>query len=387
MMMETKPISILIIDSDPTSGNYLAVMLRKSGFSVLSTAVGREGLVLAWKDHPEIILLDPDLPDMTGLELVMRLRKDRRTSGVPCVILSSKNEPEQADTFLAAGGNEYLVKSGQTLPRLLEMIPRLVQKKSTASKKLGILVSFLSSKGGTGTSSLCANIAMCLGSDKEASRIAVMDMVLPIGSIADIVGYDDRLNLFTAAMLEPNQITAGFFREKLPSVPGWNFHLLAGSPDPGSANQLAVDRLEKILTAIQQSHDFILVDLGRSLSRISLPVIQRSDVTVLVVGTDLSSAILTKTIWEYLKGLGIEPEQLYTLQNRAVGLEGLSKMEFEQLTGMAIRVTLPYMSGNFTLANNRHEPILSKYPGESPAMILMQAAREIAELGQKRHEK
>ncbi len=381
--MDTKPISVLVIDGDAVSRNYLTVMLHKSGYTVLSASLGREGLISAWKDQPDIIVLDPLLPDLPGLELVNRLRQDRRTSLVPCVALSSRENSQDMNALLSAGCNEYITKSSQTLPRLLDLIPRLLKGEPTPpAKKRGILITFLSAKGGTGTSSLCANIAMCLGSGKIENRVAVMDLVLPIGSIASIVGYADRLNLVTAAKEDPARTTAAFFRDHLPRVKNWNFHLLAGSPDPESANQLVVDHLDGILSAIVESHDYILVDLGTTLSSISLPVIKIADVVVLIVCADLSTAILTQTVWEYLRNQGIDPRRLYLLQNRAVGLEGMSKADFEQMTGLQIQLTMPYLSGNLTIANNRHEPLLDKFPDDSSAFTIKQAAFQIAELSQ-----
>jgi CheY-like chemotaxis protein/MinD-like ATPase involved in chromosome partitioning or flagellar assembly len=381
--MDIQPVSVLVIDGDAASRNYLTVVLRKSGYTVLSASLGREGLISAWKDHPDLIILDPVLPDVPGLELVNRLRQDRRTSKVPCVALSSRQDLQDMNALLSAGCNEYMAKSSQALPLLLELIPRLLRGESTVPKKHGILVAFLSAKGGTGTSSLCANIAMCLGSEKIETRVAVMDLVLPIGSIADIVGYNDLLNLVTVAMQDPAQTTAAFFKDNLPRVPYWYFHLLAGSPNPDLANLLTVDRLDGILNAITESHDYILVDMGRALSHISLPIIQKADVVVLIVGTDLSTGILTKKVWEYLKNQGIDPRRLYALQNRAIGLEGLSKTEIEQMTGLQIRLTMPHMSGDFTIANNRHEPVSAKFPNDSSALTLKQAAIQIAELGER----
>ncbi len=381
--MDTQPVSVLVIDGDAASRNYLTVMLRKSGYTVLSASLGREGLISAWKDHPDLIILDPVLPDVPGLELVNRLRQDRRTSKVPCVALSSRQDSGDINALLSAGCNEYMAKSSQALPLLLELIPRLMRGESTVPKKQGVLVAFLSAKGGTGTSSLCANIAMCLGSEKIETRVAVMDLVLPIGSIANIVGYDDPLNLVTVAMQSPAETSAAFFKDNLPRVPNWYFHLLAGSPDPDLANLLTVDRLDGILNGITESYDYILVDIGRTLSRISLPIIQKADVVVLVVGTDLSTGILTKKVWEYLKNQGIDPRRLYALQNRAIGLEGLSKTEIELMTGLQIRLTMPHISGNFTIANNRHEPVIAKFSNDSSALTLKQAAIQIAELGER----
>jgi MinD-like ATPase involved in chromosome partitioning or flagellar assembly len=210
-----------------------------------------------------------------------------------------------------------------------------------------------------------------------------MDLVLPIGSIAEIVGYNERLNIITAAMQNPSETTAFYFQENLPRIANWNFNLLAGSPDPESANQLPPNRIEPILDALLESHNFVFVDLGRALSRISLPIIQRANVAVLVIGTDLSTATLTRSVWDYLKNHGVDPARIYALQNRAFGLEGLTKAEVEQITGLQIRLAMPYMGGNFNVANNRHEPIISKFPNDSAALTMNEIAGQIIEMGQR----
>jgi pilus assembly protein CpaE len=377
--METTPVSVLVIDGDSVSRNYLSVMLGKSGYKVLSAALGREGLISAWRDQPGIIILDPVLPDLPGLDLVTRLRQDRRTAKVILVALSSRENPQEMAALHAAGCSEYLVKSSQAVPKLLELLPRLISGEPIAPKKQGKLVAFLSAKGGTGTTSLCANIAMCLASEKMDKKVAVIDLVLPIGSIANIVGYNESLNLVTAALLGPDQQTAEYFKDHLPHVSGWYFQLLAGSPDPESANRLPVERVGDMLNAILESFDIVIVDLGRSLSRISMPIIQKADIIVLIVSTDLATADLTTTVLEYFKIQGVDLQRVFPIQNRAVGLEGLTKPELEKKLGLPIGLTMPYMGDNFTVANNRHMPLATRLQNDSTMLLLRQAANQMIE--------
>jgi pilus assembly protein CpaE len=344
---------------------------------VLTASLGREGLIAAWRDLPNIIILDPVLPDIPGLELVTRLRHDRRTSQVILVALSSRENPQEMTAMLAGGCSEYLVKSSQTLQKLQDILSRVLGRKEQIQAKRGRLIVFLSAKGGTGTSSLCANIAMCLASEKTDQRVAVMDLVLPIGSIAQIVGYEEGLNLVTAAMQDPDHMTAAYFKDNLPLVSGWYFHLLAGATDPESANRVSSDQISKLLNAIVEAYDFIFVDLGRSLSRISVPIIQRADVVVLILGTDLATANLTQTAWNYLKTLGVDSQRIYAIQNRAIGLEGLTKAELEKMLGLTVAVTMPYMGDNFTVANNRHEPLTSGFSNNSVTLLLKQIANQM----------
>ncbi|MGD0611822.1 MAG: response regulator [Anaerolineales bacterium] len=376
--MEQPSQSVLVIDPDAASRNYLSAMLQKSGYTVLLAPSGREGLISAWKDLPQAIILDPVITDMRALDIVTRLRADRRTAKVPLVVLTSHEDQQECSALLSAGCNECLVKSSQALSKLIELLPRLFSMDFTP-KKLGVLIAFLSAKGGTGTSSLCANLAMCLGSKKLETRVAVMDLVLPIGSIANIVGYNDQVNLVAVAGSDSPAKPSVYFKESLPRITNWYFHLLAGSPDPESANQISFDRIDEVVIAMQESYDYVFVDLGRSLSRISLPVIQRANLIALILSTDLASVALTRTVYAYLQNQKVDPMRIYLILNRAVGLEGMTKAEAEQMLGVQIMVTMPYMGGNFTLANNRHEPISSKFPNDTLTLALNQIATELVE--------
>jgi hypothetical protein len=60
--------------------------------------------------------------------------------------------------------------------------------------------------------------------------------------------------------------------------------------------------------------------------------------------------------------------------NRAVGLEGATKAEAEQIIGLPIKTTMPYMGGNFALANNLNQPITTKYPTDTASIILKDLA-------------
>jgi pilus assembly protein CpaE len=380
--MDPSPVTVLIIDGDAASRNYLSAMLTKEGFQVLAAALGREGLISAWKDQPSVIIFDPVLPDLTGLELVTRLRQDRRTSDVMCLALASREDAQEMSALLAAGCNEYMLKSVNAMPRLFQFLPRASEKKHAQLKK-GKLISFLSAKGGMGTSSLCANIAMCAASANEEMRVAVLDLVLPIGSIANIVGSDDHMNLISTASQSPEITDSVFFTENLPAVPGWHFHLLAGSQDPPSTNQLVSDRVAGILSALLGSYDYLFVDLGRSLSRISLPIIQHSNVLALILGTDLATCAITKTVCEFLQSLGVDSSRIYAIQNRSIGLEGLSRPEVEKLIGVPVQHTIPYLIDNLTVANNRHEPFLTMFPNDATAMVLQQIASQMIEMSEK----
>lgn len=381
--------TILVLDGNETSRVFLSDMLRKKGYKTLGASSGREALIFAWRDHPDLIVFDPVISDLPVEEFLQKLRRDSRTGHKPLIALSSNNDPALKERCIRAGATEYFIKSSGALSELekilggilIEKTPVKVEAKpEPVEKKAGSLIVFLSAKGGTGTSSLCANLAMNIKLHKSEARVVVADLVLPIGSIAQIVGYKGQINLVTVADLPSAQTNREYFQQNLPQPESWQFQLLAGSPDPQHGNNLKGDRIGQIVDVLHASYDYIVLDIGRSLSRISLPLIQQADLITLIVSTDQSTIHLTKTIWEYLKSQGVDDQRIYAILNRAVGLEGLTKSEAEGIIGIPIKMTMPYMGSNFTLANNLNQPITTKYPRDTASIVLKDATESMIKL-------
>ncbi len=380
------PKKVLIVDSDVASRDYLARALVEKQCEVVETSLGKEGLIFTWRDHPDLLIVDPVLTDLTGEELIRKLRSDPRSAAVPAIALSRDPNPDRKYACLGAGFNEYLHKSAGVIPSLMQKLDDLLGLEIAPPPEKnegGLLIVFLSPKGGTGTSSLCANLAMNVGARKKDSRVALVDMVLPIGSIAQIVGYDGAMNLVTVAALSPERTEASFFKEHLPALSVWHCHLLAGSPNPQSAASLRANRIEQIVSALKSSYDYVLIDIGRALSPISLPLIQQADLVALVIGNDLSTVTLTKTVWEFLRLQGIPAQKMFTVLNRAIGLEGLTKPEIEGRLNLPISAAMPHLGGNFSLANNQHVPFVKKFPQDTATMILREAADQMTLLARR----
>ena len=226
---------------------------------------------------------------------------------------------------------------------------------------------------------MCANIGMSIAHNIQSATVSLVDLVLPMGSIAQIVGREeDVFNLISVSELPKEDITPEYFSRNFEAISQWSFGLIPGSPDPAVASQLDVEKIPQIINTLRTNYDYVLLDVGRTLSKITLPIIEEADLIVLVLGTDLSTVTLTKRLWDYMKELGVTSDKVFALLNRAVGLEGLTKSEAEKILGLEIKLMMPYMMGNFTLANNQHMPIITKFPTDTASMVLKQAALEMS---------
>jgi MinD-like ATPase involved in chromosome partitioning or flagellar assembly len=317
-------------------------------------------------------------------EFVADLRGDPRTASVRLVALSSDPSAERRTSCLQAGFSDFLVKSPQLVPSLRQLLADSGGADATSKRRGGLLFAFLSAKGGTGTSSLCANLAMNMADRDQSAHVAVADLALPLGTIGGIVGYDGTENLATMSRRPASKTNGAFLWEHLARIPAWGFHLLAGSPDPESSSEIDFARADQLIGALQSSFDIVVMDLGRTLSRISLPLIKQADVVALVVTADVATAGLSKTVWEYLGVKGVEPASVYVIMNRTVGLVGLTKEEVETIIGLPVQAAMPYLAENVSLANYQHHPYCVKFPADTASIIIGETAGQMVEMARQR---
>lgn len=374
---------ILVIDADAASRKFVARHFLDQKNEVIQAGSGKEGLICAWRDHPDLAIIDPAVADIPGEELARKLKQDPRTANMPLIALSGDPGAARVKSCLDAGFSDYIPKSGEAMPRLMETANRLLGGAGAFVRQGGFLMVFQSAKGGTGTSSICANIAMNIRQNRPEARVVVMDMVLPIGSIASIVGYEGSQNLVTITDMPLESAAPNFLRDALPELNIWRFHLLAGCPDPESSNHLKVARIGDVISMLKESYNYILVDIGRSLSRITMPLILSADLNVLVVSTDIGTVSITKTVLDYMRGRGVNPESVFAILNRAVGLEGLSKTEAEKALDLPIKAAVPYLGSNMVLANSQHQPFALKFPKDAASIVFQETAGEMSALAQK----
>jgi len=377
--MDKVPVSILVLDFDPRTLNVVATYLAQRGYSVQAASSAREGYIAALRDQPDAIIFDPRLPDMPGVDFLRRLRSDRRTATTLCIALAKNTDSALMAELMAAGCNEFLLKTPDVFEKLIVLLqPHPAEQLSAFNRQNGgLLVVFLSAKGGTGTSSLCANIAQNMVKAHPEMDVAVLDIVLPLGSIGSIVGYEKEFSLVQDTAEPPENVNRDYMRHHLTLIENWDFRLLAGPADPEAASKVDASRIPALSRASRQAFDITLVDLGRSLSRISLPIILEADVVALIMAADLSTATLSRTVWDYLQTQGLQHQRVYPILNRVIGPEGLSKSDSERLLGLQIQATIPYMMGNFSLANNQHLPVLQRFPNDTAAMMVSQISRDM----------
>jgi Flp pilus assembly CpaE family ATPase len=375
--------SVLVIEPDGGSAAYLERLLKRAGYQVSLAATGKDGLIKAWRDQPDIILLELDLPDVDALEIVRRLRRDPRTDRKTIISLTNRSQPEDAVAGLEAGLDYYILKQADSMDVLFRYLQRERPSAGTSpldvSTRAGLVISFISAKGGLGTSSLCLNLASAIARRQPSGRVAVVDLMLPMGTLAAITGAATEIDVVDATHFEPSTLTPDLLRKQMPALPGWGFNLLPGSQSPGKAPDLRPDRIAPLLQSLRAAYNVSVIDLGRTLSRLSLYVLSQSSVIVLVLSPEAVVASSTRSLLAHLAEQHLNPRRLFLLSNRPTGTEDLTGQPLEDVLGRPVDMGWPHVGRNLSLANSRHAPYHLRFPEDTPTLALDEIAAAILE--------
>jgi CheY-like chemotaxis protein len=105
------PCDVLYIEDDPVNFMLVERILEfRPALKLLHARCGQAGVELAQAHRPKLILLDLNLPDIHGSEVLRRLQNEPVTAKVPVVVLSADATPSQIERLLTAGARNYLTK-------------------------------------------------------------------------------------------------------------------------------------------------------------------------------------------------------------------------------------------------------------------------------------
>lgn len=119
---------ILIVDDSPTEAHVLRGILERNGFDVATAENGAEGIALARELRPDLVLMDVVMPGLNGFQATRQLSRDPQTSGIPVIIVTTKDQDTDRVWGLRQGARDFLTKpvSEKTLMEKISVVLELV---------------------------------------------------------------------------------------------------------------------------------------------------------------------------------------------------------------------------------------------------------------------
>lgn len=102
--------TILVVDDEEDLADLLVYHLERNGFTTLKALTGREAIDLAIAHVPKLVVLDLMLPDIDGLEVFRAMKREKKTAGVPVVMLTAKADEVDRVVGLELGADDYVTK-------------------------------------------------------------------------------------------------------------------------------------------------------------------------------------------------------------------------------------------------------------------------------------
>lgn len=129
-MSEEKSVNVLVVEDDPSLANWMSDYLNDNGYLVTMANQGDFAITLIEDDYPDLVILDVNLPEVSGFEVCRTVRKFYTA---PILMLTARSEEQDEVKGLECGANDYMVKPVR--PRaLLARIARLLKTDPTPNR-------------------------------------------------------------------------------------------------------------------------------------------------------------------------------------------------------------------------------------------------------------
>ena len=115
---------VLVVDDSPTEIYQFKDMLESLGFEVITASNGRDGVAMAAAEQPDCVLMDIVMPDMNGFQATRQICKGEKTSHIPVIIVSSKDQETDKVWGERQGAQGYVIKpvSGPELVAVMKSV-------------------------------------------------------------------------------------------------------------------------------------------------------------------------------------------------------------------------------------------------------------------------
>ncbi|HEX5397289.1 MAG TPA: response regulator [Candidatus Limnocylindria bacterium] len=197
-MSRDRPL-ILAVDDEPANLVLLAKLLRHQGYDVIEAVDGPSALEAVNEQRPDLVCLDVMMPGMDGVEVCQRLRRQPEHAGLPILLLTALNRPEDRARGLEAGANDFLSKPFDE-SELSARLRSLLRTKALQDRLADLLGRYVSAS--VAAEALRDPFGVSLGGDRRTVTTLFADLRGYTALAADRPPEDtlDLLNRYLSAM-------------------------------------------------------------------------------------------------------------------------------------------------------------------------------------------
>jgi len=362
--------TILLIESDASSGDVIQTVLSGVGYTVTTIADADKAFPKV-AEHQLAIIGIPS-GKKSAVDVCREIRSTPALSAIPVLCVGQTDEVEERISFLEAGADDVMAKpfdARELEARVEALLLRFQRSKDMTAvvSSDGITVTRTrrtvavhSSRGGVGTTTIATNLAMVMAR-KKPDRVVLVDLHLQFGQVATHLNLEVKMSLADvvrdeAAMREPELLRTYATRHDS------GLHVLAAPASPELAELVTADHVDRILTTLLDSYDFVVIDAGSWLDERTMTAFEHAETVILPVCPEISALKGLHSLLDYLNEAGsVVAKSLFVLNNQ-FAREILKLRDVESALGTKVSVELPYDAFLYLKAVNEGVPIVLGAP-------------------------
>lgn len=285
---------------------------------------------------PEILLFElRSAPD----DLASALREIRACApGIRIVVANENDDPQSILSAMRAGANEFVFPPfGETLVPALQRILSAQEQEKRAGQR-GLIIGFLSAKGGCGATTLACHVATDLRRQTQ-KKIALADLDFASGMVAFLTKVQSSYSILDAAK-NLSRLDESLWKDM---VPEWKPGLtVVPAPESLSVDEdLNLSDLCNVIRFMRTQYDWIVLDLGRSFTRLVSAIYDDLDQLLVVSVMEVAALQALRRIVNKLEDRRVSLEKLKLVLNRTPKTMDLSREELEKIISRPLFASLP----------------------------------------------
>ena len=363
-------IRVLVVDDIPETRDHLTKLLGfESDIEVVgSAASGREAIQMAGKLHPDVVLMDINMPDMDGIAATEQLTTAAPGSAV--VMMSVQGEADYLRRSMLAGAREFLVKPFSS-DELTASIRQVSSREREKASRIGIpvavtgssvgaggdggqVVAVFSPKGGVGRTTVAVNLAIAAASEL-GKRVVLMDGSFQFGDVGVLLNLNPKSNSIAdlVPILESGEVDSinTFVLDHTSGL-----RVLLAPPTPEMAETITPTIVKQVLELLRSSHDLVIVDCTAFFNDTTLAILDAADVILTMLSLEITSIKNMRLFLEVAAQLGYESSKVRLVLNRADSTLGIRVADVEHSIGRKIDETIVSDGRSVVYALNRGIP-------------------------------
>jgi CheY-like chemotaxis protein/MinD-like ATPase involved in chromosome partitioning or flagellar assembly len=370
---------ILVVDDDIDSLKLIGLMLQRNGYEVMAANAGSQALAKASSEHPDLIILDVMMPDMSGLEVCKRLRKNPETKSIPIIMFTAKTLIDDKVAGFEAGADDYLTKP--THPAELASRVRSILARNTSQRPVsvnrGMTIGVLGAKGGVGTTTIAANIAAARHMAGDMPIIS--DFRLGAGSLGLSIGLGRSSGMANVLSKPAEEIRPKLIEGELAVHPSGLRTLVSSAHAREAQLNYPVESAVALVRQMRTMGRPLVYDLGSGLSMNMIRLQREMDHIVLVVDPIPVTLTLARELLQELEPNRPENSKIHVVVvNRAASSSPPSWSEVEQVIGREIRAIISLASELAYQSLQAQVPIVMHQPTAIASSQMIKLAEDLA---------